>query len=427
MHYYAIRAVNLALATAWTFALVAVLVRTLGKDDYALVAVVSGLGGYLMLADFGFSSVVYAKTRKRVLEGEEQSDLGMSFRFLLFYAFLSATATALFAALITLGQYGSPELRAALILHFAGLVCALPWAIVRVTAAATDRYMLFESVEMTRRLLALLLVVAIWSGLSFFGYALLTLTLWLISFTTLLWFVPILSAFRSEDGIKPRVLLRDLGLDIRNGRSAGAFSVLDGFVYNFPYLVVPSLFGTASSVVIFDMFYKVLRFGASAFLAASEAMLPKQTAALLSGDKPTLKQFTMLSLALCAVPAMIGGALAILFGDIIFGAILNDDSLISLDINICMAVALGAMAVQTVAGTLLVNTGQQRDLSRIAIGVVSTMAIFSMAVYAVDLSFTMFIIGWTAIFSCGALAYMGLLIMKLRRLPQSTAQLRFWG
>lgn len=423
MQYYAIRVVNLALAVLWSFGLVSVLIRTMMLDDYALTAIVTGIGSYLLTIDVGFSSIVYARIRKEFLGSSGTPDYSIAWRMLRFYAAIALLANFVFATVLFSFELGSDGVRLGLVIHFAALSCALPWTIVRVAAAATERYMIFESTEAVRRLISLVLVFLILAGMSFTEFALLSLLTWGGTFAFALYLVPL---WQAPEKPPLRVQIRLLMADVGQAWSAGTFSLLDAMVYNFPYFFVPAVFYLPSASVAFDTFFKVLRFGASAYLASTEAMLPAQTRALQHGDKRGLIRHTGMGMALGMLPMVAGVLTVTLFGDIAFRLLLKDAGMIPESVRICMAVTLVMMLVQTASGNLLINTGQAKALARIARGIASSMAVWCLVIVETGWNFQVFLVGWTCVYLVGAIAYGCLVISKISQISLKASSRGFW-
>lgn len=421
MRYYLLKAANLALTSAWSFALIFVLVRVLPLADYANVAVVTGLGGYVLAVNLGFSTVVYANLRRNFLEHGPAEERAISIATLVLYAGFAGLAALIFWACVFGLPIGSPGIRLALAVHFTALSCALPWTIVRVSAAAVDRFMAFELIELARRALALVLVIAMLFGLSFLGYAALSLLLWLAAFAAT---YPIMGGLWR--GVRLDEGMRRLRNDIRAIRHTGVFSALETAIYNFPYMFVPFLYGASSAVVAFDTFYKIVRFGASAYLASAEATLPAQTRALHEGDRGRLAGRTAMALGLGALPMIVGILAVTVFGDFTFGHLLKKAGLIPETTRIAMGVMLAAMLIQTISGNLLVNTGKAALLARLSWVIAAGLALFSAAVMIFHLPFSTFILGYAAVYAAGAVAYGALLTWKMGLWPGAPKNLNAW-
>lgn len=421
MKYYILKATNLALTSIWSFALIYVLVRVLPLADYATVAVVTGLGGYVLAVNLGFSTVVYSTLRRNFLAQGPREESSVSSATLVVYGAIAVVAAIVFCACVYLLPIGSKPMRSALAIHFAALACALPWMIVRVSTAAVDRYVAFEAIEMGRRTLALALVIAMLFGLNFKFYAILSLSLWACAYVAT---APLLMTIWT--GTRLTTGFQQLRRDIVAVRNTGAFSILETAIYNFPYIFVPMNYTSASTTVSFDTFYKIVRFGASAYLASAEATLPAQTRALHANDGEKLLRLTINAAALAA-PATIVGILSVtVLGDYTFGHLLNKAGLIPTSTRYAMAIMLIAMLFQTVSGNLLINTGKAAALARLSWWIAGALGAFSIGVAALRLPFSTFIVGYSSIYACGAIGYALLLYLRIQSLKLSRIDSSDW-
>jgi len=410
--YLALKAANLVLATVWSFALVFVLIRVLGHDDYATAILLSALGSYVMASDLGFSSVVYQRVRQAFLDGHGERLRPMA-----------VTAFGLYGAIVLLAvtviatqaqRLGSEPLHLAFVLYFAGFVAALPWNIVRSVAAATDNYLRYETAELLRRVLSLGSVLAMLAGMSFTAYTVTVLAIWLAAYAYALPAVTASLQLRSlkRSDWQPRLMLRE---NQRQMGSASVFSLLEFAIYNFPYLALPWLLRLPAALIPFDVFFKVTRFGAQAYQVANEGTLPASTRAIHGANPHALTRVVATSLGLSAVPCL-GGALLIgFFGEPVFGLLLKDATLVTETMRWCMVAMLVCMMFQATAGTLLLNTGHAPLLMRISAMVAGCMLAMSAAAWAADASLDTFMTAYVAIFALGAVTYFAVLVVMMSR------------
>ena len=89
---------------------------------------------------------------------------------------------------------------------------------------------------------------------------------------------------------------------------SSAYAGSEIYIYNYPYLIVPMLFGLGAPPIILDTTFKVFRGGATIFGAVCDILVPRQTSALAERDGPTLVRATLLAAALCSIPAAIACA-----------------------------------------------------------------------------------------------------------------------
>jgi hypothetical protein len=413
MAYLALKIANFTLATIWSLTLTFVFIRVLRIDDFAVVAIITGLGGYVLAANMGFQSVVYARVRSHFLSASRDHGSEIAFTSLVAYAAIAIASVALVGGWIHVAGIGSADIRVALVAYFAGVACGLPWTIVRATTAATDRYRVFEIIELARRLSAICLVGLLYIGMDFSTYAWLGLLSWAAAFSLAL---PLMSGtwVRGLDSLGEGV--RQIKADLSLVKSTALFSALESLIYNFPYIFVPVFQKSTAAVISFDTFYKISRFGSTAFLAPSEAFLPQQTSAAFRRDKAALWKWITFAALVGAIPLVVGVVSVTVFGDLVFGFLLADASLIGEPERIAMAIMLCAMLFQTIAGTLMLNLGMASTLLRVASCVVLAMLILSVVAAWGQWDIGAFLLGYACVYLAGAAAYVLLGIVKVRQL-----------
>jgi O-antigen/teichoic acid export membrane protein len=252
-------------------------------------------------------------------------------------------------------------------------------------------------------------------GLGFLGYAAGSILLWILAYGVTL---PPLLKVLGPGALPGWADWRDLFS--RNTRQLGAvglFSGLEFAIYNFPYLLVPLLYGKGWALVAFDVFYKITRFGAAGYLAVNEGLLPAATRAIHEGDAVRIRRHVVVSLALSAVACVAGAVGVTVFGDLVFGLLLHDASRAPHTLRICMAATLLAMMFQACAGVLMINTGKGPVLARVATGMGVAMALLAV-VASFGLGFERFMVAYTVLFACGSAVYFTLLTRSVRRVSE---------
>ena len=99
---------------------------------------------------------------------------------------------------------------------------------------------------------------------------------------------------------------------------SGTYAASEIYIYNYPYLIVPMLFGLGAPPIILDTTFKVFRGGATIFGAVCDILVPRQTSALAERDGPTLVRATLLAAALCSIPAAFACGILIIGADKLF-------------------------------------------------------------------------------------------------------------
>lgn len=416
--YLALKALNLVLATALSFGLVFALIRRLPQGAYATFILVSALGAYVLAVDLGFSSVVFTRVRKAFLDQRPGQARPMVAGALAIYAGVIVVAQLGFCGAMLLGLI-PPDWRLAFGLYFLTVLLSLPWNVIRATAAGLERFMLFEAVEAARRLALVGLILAMTRGLPFEAYAWIALGLWAVAYAVVLAaLVPVigLPVTRADWDLR-RVLDQSKG----QVGAAGIFALCEVAVYNFPYVAIPLLLHDAAALVAFDIFYKITRFGASAYLVANEGLLPAQTRAIHAGAGLAIVRNIGLGLAISALPCLVGVVAVSVFGDLVFGLLLGDAARVPGPVRLAMSGVLAAMLLRAASGTLLLNTGKAPLLARISLAEAAAMGLLVAAAAILDASFTQFLLSYVAIFAAGSAAYFLLLAVLSRRMFRPSA------
>lgn len=418
--YLALKGVNLLLTTALNFGLVYVLIRKLSLTDYSAFVLMTAIGSYVLAADLGFSSVVYQRVRTAFLAGRPREGLSLAVTTFGLYLCLALGTAGIAFGVLTVkdGAGGAGQV---LGVYFLALLLALPWMIVRSTANAVDRFLVYEATEAARRMILIILAAAMVQWLPFGGYAIGGLVLWLGAYAIVLPTLGrTLGGAPTAEHWAPRAALKDNAAQLKR---AGVFSIMEFAIYNFPYLVTPLLFGKAGhALVAFDVFFKITRFAAVAYLVPSEALLPATTRAVHEADGRKLLKLLAVVFGLSLVACLVAAIAVTVFGDKLFGLLLGGRAVISPTVRICMAVILFAMMIQAPAGLLLLNTGRSAMLARIAPTVAAAMTVMCVAVAVTHASFDTFLVGYVSIFAVGAVTYFTLLATHVRRLLRPGGQ-----
>lgn len=418
--FFLLKISNTVLATVWSFLLTYSLVRTVGLTDYAFFATVIAFASLVLQADLGISLRLFGRMRQNFLHPERSSreELGSAAVAALWsYAGAALVATGIFGALLWGVGLGTPEYRPVYLLLFAGSVLPLPWMILRVSVNAFDGYVLSEGIDFVRRLLLVALTGALAFGLPLMVYAGSFVALWLAGLLALLLVTRRIGVFRGGRARKGFQVLRE---DARGIAASAALSVSEFLIYIFPYYTIPLSHPEARALVVFDMFYKVTRFGTTAFLTVAETMMPHQTRAYHARDLHSLKRWMLIAFALGAVPFLAGSAIVYFAGDRFFGILLGDATVVSETTRLAICAMLFMMLVQTVSGAVLAGIGWLGALARRASTVLGLLLLFAAAYHFTGWPIEAFITGYVAIYGLEALAYFTLMLSMLSRLRRET-------
>ena len=147
----------------------------------------------------------------------------------------------------------------------------------------------------------------------------------------------------------------------------------DIYIYNYPYLIVPMLFGLGAPPIILDTTFKVFRGGAMVFGAVCDILVPRQTSALAERDGPTLVRATLTAAALCCIPAALGCAVLLLGADKLFAFLLGAAATMPPQTTPILIVLIFANLTQMVCASVLVHNGYFKDVARLGMGVAVAM------------------------------------------------------
>jgi hypothetical protein len=417
--FFGLKTLNLVVITFYSFALVYVLIRILPQNLYPIAVLVSSFGVYIMATDLGYSGFVYYRTRQRYLQNAASD--GSESEVLNLYLGVALLSAAIAAILILVIVDTSLLLRASLALYFLSIVLALPWGLLRKVAAAVDLYLPLEFYEFIRRIVFLALAGAMLLGLPFWIFCLLCLLVWALAFTAV-------QRMLRRHGVavgrsSPRAIARHLADNFRNIGRSGALTVIEFLMYNFPYIAIPLVFGDRMLIVPFDIFYKIVRFGAVSYAVSAESFLPPQTHAYYRDDRGGVLRYYYMGLLLGLLPLCAATAILLGFGDRVFTTLLARAGVIDPAMRIDMVIMLAAMLLQNSAGTFLVGTGNYSPLCRLAAITLSLMGVDVLATWQWRLSFDHFMALYVAAYAVHAIFYSGYLFRFLSR-PAPTGQAR---
>ncbi len=197
-------------------------------------------------------------------------------------------------------------------------------------------------------------------------------------------------------------------------RSAN-FYVGDLTIYNFPYLVVPIVYGLGAPTIILDTVLKVFRGAMLVNAAGLDPLVPLQTHAFAERDIVTLKKATYAAAALCAIPtALICGALILASGQL-FALLLGSAAKMPSGAVAALVVLLLANLVQNVTTSLMVHIGFFKETARIVTMIVFMMAAMTAVVVGSGAGIVEFIGGYAVVFAAGGALYIAFVVRKIFR------------
>lgn len=404
---FTLKGVNSALTAISNFVLAYVLVRTIGLNSYAVIASLLATAALVVQSDLGITGLTFFKLRSHYLaeadrDDASQDDQDLVATIVTLYIAIGVVSVMILAATLAAGLLKVAPHGLAYLLIFAGAVCALPRMALRVAVNARDGFVWTEAVDLGRRVALLAVTVAMLLGLSFVSYSAISLAIWVLSIAGLLGlarlygFMPRRGAFLN--GVR---LLRN---EIRGVGATVLLSLTDFIISVFPYYLL-AVAGDAMAIVAFDMFYKVTRFAVMSYLIGAETVLPQQTRAVHNEDAAGLVRATAKGVMIGLMP-MTAGILAIaLFGERLFGLILNHNAIVSPVMRIAICAMFAFMLVQTTCQIVLIGVGRFGELARRSCLTLGGMVLVSTLMVLLHWTIDTFIVAYVIVYGAGSVLY----------------------
>ncbi|MGC4252796.1 MAG: hypothetical protein QM605_15340 [Sphingobium sp.] len=345
-----VKLVNVGLVLIWGFAVTYVFVRALPLAEFQAFLLLVAFGNFTISAEFGLTSIIYARLRQHWLGSGAQADDG-GFRLeemgvlFLFLALLIAGGVAILLFALSAGglRTGMPLL---FILFFLSACLNLPGLLAKRALAAVDGNFIWEALDCLRRVMTIALLLAILRGMdprlsvalqlgvsiAVIGYAI-ALVHRRLGMSGRHWL-----AFRVGGGHVRRHYLRDIG-------ASAAFTLSDILAYNAPYFTIAAATHDARPMLLFDFFFKMSRALSMLVRAAVEAALPRITRAFHAGDGPRLRQLMGRALGVALFFAVGASAAMLLVGRWLFDRLFDGRALIGLPELLLIDLALLSLAV----------------------------------------------------------------------------------
>jgi O-antigen/teichoic acid export membrane protein len=403
----ALKGINTALTAISNFVLAYVLVRAIGLDSYAVMASLLAVAALVVQSDLGITGLTFFQLRSHYLAetgkhraSEDDQDLVMT--IVSIYIAIGIISVAILGITLDAGAIQVAPHAVAYLLIFAAAVCALPRMALRVAINARDGFIWTETVDLGRRVVLLVVTVAMLLGLSFISYAALSLLVWILFIAALIWLAR-LYGFAPKRG----AFLRGLLLLRHKFRGVGAavlLSLADFIISVFPYYLLAAAMN-ATAVVAFDMFYKVTRFAVMSYLIGAETVLPHQTRAVHNEDVAELSRATAKGFMVGLVPMTVGIVAIAIFGERLFGLILNHSGIVSPVMRVAICAMLAFMLIQTTCQIVLIGVGKFEELARRASMTFAGMVFISTLMVLFHWSIDAFIVAYVVVYGAGSLLY----------------------
>lgn len=312
-----VKLANVGFVLIWGFAVTYVFVRILPIAEFQAFLLLVAFGNFTISAEFGLTSIIYARLRRYWLGAEDADESGFRLEemglLFLFLGLLIVGAIAVLLVALAAGWLGT-AMPLLFLLFFLSACLNLPALLAKRALAAIDGNFLWEALDCSRRVVTIALLIAILHGLDahlsvalqlavstlVIGYAILTVHRRL-GMTMCHWL-----AFRTGGGHVRRHYLRDIG-------ASAAFTASDIVAYNAPYFTIALATSDARPMLIFDFFFKMSRALSMMVRAMVEAALPRITRAHHATDTVRLRQLLLRATAAALLFAF-GLSIALLIG-----------------------------------------------------------------------------------------------------------------
>jgi hypothetical protein len=400
-----------------------VFARVLTPERFSLFIFFAALGYTLYLTDAGMVKVLFVNLRGRFLQNKPFGEIsGQTTAIVILYFTLAALASLIcFLILASHFDYSLGD-SIDLTLFFAFNAINLPWVALRYFSIAIDEYVFFETLEASRRCLNALALLALLFGLPVIAFLLLINAGWLV--------VSFVAAAKLHSrsvliGHSRGSLSNFIAFLRGNARqlvSSAVYAASETFIYSFPYLLVPWAFGLGAPTIILDTTFKVYRSANQFYSAACDSLVPRQTSALAERDGPAMVRATWLATALCGIPAVAASVVLLVAGNRLFALLLGPAAVMPTQMIPIVIMLLFGNLAQMVSHSVLVHTGFFKDVARISFGLVAAMtggAAFALWTHS---DIVQFLNIYTTIYTCGAIATVGLMIRGPIRLAHAAVK-----
>lgn len=317
-----IKLANVGLTLIWGFAVTYVFVRVLPLREFQAFLLLVAFGNFTISAEFGLTSIIYARLRRYWLghgegsaDGFRREEMGVLFLFLAML--ILGGVVILLVALVAGGLDTTMPLL--FILFFLSACINLPALLAKRALAAVDGNFIWEMLDCVRRLMTIALLLLILKGLD----ARLSVTLQILISLTVIGYAIALVHRRlgmtaqdwlafSRGGAHVRThYLQDIG-------ASALFTISEIVAYNAPYFTIAAATHDARPMLLFDFFFKMSRALSMAIRAMVEAALPRITRAFHAGERARVRQLLTRALSVAVVFALTASAALLLVGQWIF-------------------------------------------------------------------------------------------------------------
>ncbi|HTP91062.1 MAG TPA: hypothetical protein VMJ52_04970 [Xanthobacteraceae bacterium] len=385
-----------------------VFARVLDPQRFSLFILVGAIGVAMWLFELGFSKILFVQMRKLFLAGEDTLAVGaQASAVAIFYASLIASGAVICTALMALrpgmSLWGAVEFG----LFFFYSAFNLAWFVLRNASVAVDEYIFFESLESSRRLVYIGLMLAMLVGLSFAAFVILINLSWAVLIG--------LAAGRliERRAIAPQIrgtvsrLREFFGENRAAATRTGIHAAGEIYLHSVLYLAVPIAFGLGAPTIVIDSALKIFFGTLTLCTAACDLLVPRQTAGYSARDRHTLVRATLAAVALCAIPTAAISGLLLFDAKNFFAILLGHAAVMPANVTPILLILLLAGVIKTAPNYLLLYTGYFKELARLSI----TNVLLMTAMIGIGLAVRVDVVGllsfYAAVFMIVGILYSG--------------------
>jgi hypothetical protein len=406
LRYFLLRASTATAAVVSGLIQTFVFARILSPQDFSIYILIGTLGVSLWLFDLGAAKILFVRQRDNHLAGRVDAMVAAQSTAVIFlYGLIVFAGTLLCFAVMANRASTSLWQAAEFALFFSFAALNLVWFPLRNVSSAVDEFVNFEMLEAIRRGGHIVMMLALLPGLPLPAFLVLANCLWFVLLARCI------SRLVRKGALAPRLTTFSSSLILfwRTNRAellrSGNYAVAELSIYNFPYLIVPIVFGLGAPTIILDTVFKVFRGATLIYAAGLDPLVPRQTRAFAERDGATLKRATLTAAALCAIPTLILCALLLFAGDRLFALLLGQAATVPPVVTLVLVALLIANLAQNVASCLLLHTGFFGEVARVASFIAMAMAAMTSVVILAGLDFVGFMGGYAFVYVLGASLY----------------------
>lgn len=384
-----------------------VFARVLDPESFSLFILVGALGVSMWLFDLGLSKILFVRMRKRFLAGEDTHAIGaQAGAVALFYAALITSASLICAGLMAMRAGVSLWQSAELGLFFFFSAFNLTWFVLRNASLAIDEFIYFETLESSRRLIYIGLMLALLVGLPFAAFIVLINGSWAVLIALAAGRLVARRALAIQFARFP-VSLREFFQDNRQAAlRTGTHAAGEVYLHGVLYLAVPFAFGLGAPTIVVDTALKIFLGTLNLCTAACDLLVPRQTEAYSAGDRRMLIRTTVTAYALCALPAIAVAMLLLFDAKGLFAVLLGPAAVMPESVTPILMLLLAAGVIKTAPAFLLQFTGHFKEIARLSIANVALMTMGLGAALLAKSDITALLAVYAGVFMVAALLYL---------------------